>query len=47
VSKAVENMTVGELVGALKPAQLWSVLGSLVALVTGAFLLGAKLFAGK
>jgi len=47
VSKAVENMTVGELVGALKPAQLWSVLGSLAALVTGAFLLGAKLFTGK
>jgi hypothetical protein len=47
VSKTVENMTVGELVGALKPAQLWSVLGSLAALVTGAFLLGAKLFAGK
>lgn len=46
-SKAVESMTVGELVGALKPSQLWSVLASLAALVTGAFLLGAKLFGSK
>lgn len=38
-----QEMTVGELVGSLKPGQLWSVLGALAAVVAGAFALGAKL----
>jgi len=42
--KSAQDMTVGELVGGLKPAQLWSVLGAIAALVAGAFALGAKLF---
>jgi hypothetical protein len=47
MSKVIDQMTVGELIAALKPAQLWSVLGGIAALLTGAFLLGAKLFGGK
>lgn len=39
------EMTVGQLLGALKPAQLWSLLGALAAAFAGAFALGAKLFA--
>jgi len=42
--KSAQDMTVGELGGGLKPAQLWSVLGAIAALVAGAFALGAKLF---
>jgi hypothetical protein len=45
-SKDTSELTVGELVGGLKPTQLWSVLGALAALVGGAFALGAKLFGG-
>ncbi|WP_310461234.1 hypothetical protein [Sphaerotilus sp.] len=41
---APAEMTVGQLVGALKPTQLWALMGSLSALVAGAFTLGAKLF---
>jgi hypothetical protein len=37
------EMTVGQLIGALKPAQLWSALGALAAALAGAFALGAKL----
>lgn len=37
------EMTVGELIGALRPAQLWSMLGALAVLVGGAFALGSKL----
>jgi len=37
------QMTVGELVGRLKPTHLWSVLVALGALIAGAFALGAKL----
>ncbi|MDF0645033.1 MAG: hypothetical protein P0111_13465 [Nitrospira sp.] len=43
-SKAAADMTVAELLGGLKPVQLWSVLGALAALVAGAFALGGKLF---
>lgn len=39
-----DKMTVGELIGALKPSQLWPVLVALSGLVVGAFALGAKLF---
>jgi hypothetical protein len=38
------QMTLLQLVGSLKPAQLWSLLGALALLVGGAFSLGAKLF---
>ena len=37
------EMTVGQLIGARKPAQLWSALGALAAALGGAFALGAKL----
>lgn len=39
-----QDMTVAQLLGALKPAQLWSTLGALVAALAGAFALGGKLF---
>jgi hypothetical protein len=42
--KTASDMTVGELLGGLKPTQLWSLLGSLAALAAGAFALGGKLF---
>jgi len=45
-SKTPADMTVSELLGGLKPVQLWSVLVSLAALVAGAFALGGKLFGG-
>lgn len=45
-SKAPSELTVKELVGGLKPTQLWSVLGALAALIAGAFTLGGKLFGG-
>ncbi|HSV61114.1 MAG TPA: hypothetical protein VLJ19_19665 [Variovorax sp.] len=38
------ELTIGELVGGMKPAQLWSLLASLAALLAGAFALGGKLF---
>jgi hypothetical protein len=46
LSKAASDLTVGELIGGLKPTQLWSVLVALAALAAGAFALGAKLFGG-
>lgn len=39
------TMTVAQLVGTLKPAQLWSLLTALAALIAGAFALGGKLLA--
>ena len=44
--KTPSDLTVGELIGGLKPTQLWSVLVALAALVAGAFALGGKLFGG-
>ena len=44
--KNPSELTVGELVGSMKPSQLWSLLGTVAALVTGAFALGGKLFGG-
>lgn len=44
--KAAADLTIAELVGSLKPTQLWSVLASLAVLVAGAFALGSKLFGG-
>ena len=43
----LEAMSVGQLLGSVKPAQLWSVLAALAAVIVGAFTVGAKLFAGK
>jgi hypothetical protein len=43
-SKPVSDLTVAELIGGLKPAQLWGLLVTLAALVAGAFALGGKLF---
>jgi hypothetical protein len=40
------DLTIGELVKGLKPAQLWAVLIALAGLVAGAFALGAKLIGG-
>jgi hypothetical protein len=44
MAKPASDLTVAELVGSLKPTQLWSALGSLAVLVAGAFALGGKLF---
>jgi hypothetical protein len=44
LSKSASDLTVGELIGSLKPTQLWSVLVALAALLAGAFALGGKLF---
>ncbi|MFO0872472.1 MAG: hypothetical protein U0575_00685 [Phycisphaerales bacterium] len=43
-SKAPADLTIAELLGGVKPVQLWSVLVALAALVVGAFALGGKLF---
>ena len=45
-SRAPSDLTVAELLGGLKPAQLWTVLVALAALVGGAFALGGRLFGG-
>ncbi|HET8798762.1 MAG TPA: hypothetical protein VFO89_13800 [Thermoanaerobaculia bacterium] len=46
LSKPASDLTVAELIGSLKPTQLWSVLVALAALLAGAFALGGKLFGG-
>jgi len=40
--KDPNELTVAELLGGIKPAQLWSILAALVALLAGAFALGAR-----
>ena len=45
-SKTAADLSVAELLGSLKPVQLWSVLVALAALVGGAFALGGRLFGG-
>lgn len=40
---SVEDLTLGEIFKALKPAQLWSILAAAAIVVGGAFALGAKL----
>jgi hypothetical protein len=47
LSKTPSDLTVSELIGGLKPTQLWSVLVALAALAAGAFALGGKLFGGQ
>jgi len=42
-----DNITLGQFFGSLKPAQLWSLLVALAAVVAGAFSIGAKLGPGK
>jgi hypothetical protein len=44
--KVTSDLTIAELVGGLKPSQLYSVLATLAALIAGAFALGAKLVGG-
>ena len=44
--KAIEDSTIAELLGSLKPGQLWTLLGALATLVAGAFALGGRLFGG-
>jgi hypothetical protein len=39
----VEKMTIAELVGALKPAQLYAAVGAVLSLLAGAFLVGRQL----
>jgi hypothetical protein len=46
LDKAFTDFTVAELLGSLKPTQLWSLLSALAVLIAGAFALGAKLFGG-
>ena len=46
MQKTASELTVAELIGGLKPTQLWSVLGALTVLIAGAFALGGKLFGG-
>jgi hypothetical protein len=43
LSKSTADLTIRELVGGLRPAQLWGFLVGLAAIVTGAFALGLKL----
>lgn len=43
-AKPVSEFTMAELVGGLKPAQLWAFLTAVVAVVGGAFALGGKVF---
>ena len=40
---APADLTIGQLIGGLKPSQLWAVLGAVALLITGAFAIGAKL----
>lgn len=45
-SRSASELTVADLIGGLKPAQLWSVLVALAALVAGSFALGGRFFGG-
>jgi hypothetical protein len=45
--KAAADLTVVELIGSLKPGQLWSVIVALAAIIGAAFTVGATLFGGK
>ncbi len=42
-SKLTADLTIGELVSGLRPAQLWGLIAAIVTLVAGAFALGVKL----
>ena len=45
-ASSISDMTMAEIIGGLKPVQLWSILSGLAALVAGAFALGGKLIGG-
>jgi hypothetical protein len=45
--KTMEDITIGEMVSTLKPAQLWSVLAAVGTIIAGAFALGVKMHAIK
>ncbi len=46
IVKTPADQTVAEILGSLKPAQLWSVLGALATLLASTFYLGGKFFGG-
>ena len=46
-SKTASDLTVAEIIGGLKPTQLWSVLVALATLLAGAFALGGKFFGAQ
>lgn len=45
-ASSISDLTMTEIIGGLKPAQLWSILSGLAALMAGAFALGGKLIGG-
>ncbi|MBK9999366.1 MAG: hypothetical protein IPO99_20090 [Nitrospira sp.] len=45
--KTASDLTVAEIIGGLKPTQLWSVLVALATLLAGAFALGGKFFGAQ
>ena len=47
LKKGVEEFTVAELLGSLKPLQLWSFVATIGALIAGAFALGGQILGGK
>ena len=46
LAKGAEELTVAEIFGSLKPAQLWSVIVALGAVIAGAFALGGRILGG-
>ena len=46
LAKGTEELTVAEIFGSLKPAQLWSVIVALGAVIAGAFALGGRFLGG-
>lgn len=44
---SISELTIGELIARMKPAQLWSALGGVGVLIAGAFALGGKLFGAQ
>lgn len=44
--KKTTEITIGEIVGNMRPTQLWSLLGAIFALVAGAFALGGRIISG-
>lgn len=46
-TRSPSDLTVAELLGGLKPVQLWSVLVALAGLIAASFALGGKLFGGQ
>jgi hypothetical protein len=40
---APAELTIGQLIGGMKPSELWAVLGAMALLIGGAYTIGAKL----